>query len=78
MKQGLYQKLGSNNEAADEKLIRIHLLVSVHPNNEAASHINRTNGDYDILILNPKCQESVALIRQIAIIRPKKGIEANK
>ena len=71
MKKGLYHRVRGNNEVAEGRLIRIHLLVSVHPNNEATNTYGSDNGNYDILILNPKCQESVALIRQIAVIRPR-------
>ena len=55
---------------ASEGSIKIHLLVSVHPNNRPKDPDNKKEKDYQILILNPKYQEYFALIRQIAVITP--------
>jgi hypothetical protein len=71
MKEGTSRMLMGNNDVAEKKLMRIHLLVSVQPSNEIQSPINKRERDYDILILNPRLKKSVAIIQHIAVIRPR-------
>lgn len=70
MKETFLPKIQKQNEAVNGGLIKIHLLVSVHPNNRVKDPKNENDKDYQILILNPKYHEYFALIRQIAVIQP--------
>jgi hypothetical protein len=69
MKRGLYRIMRGNNEVAEGNPMRIHLLVSVQPDNEAALASGENDRNYDILVFNPKKRKSHALIKQIALIR---------
>lgn len=68
--QGSTKTIPGQDDTTLKKLIKIHLLVSVHPNNEVPKSNEKDDRDYEVLLLNPKYHEFFALIRQIAVIHP--------